>query len=111
MLVAYTVSLDLIRSLRPVVQQLAAHSGEEVKQLVDAASSITRNIAGGSRRSGKDMRRFYWYAHGNAAEVRGTLELARAWGWAVDTEQPLRILDRLIALLWGLTYDRPSARG
>jgi hypothetical protein len=47
------------------------------------------------------MRRFYWYAHGSAAEVGGTLELAEAWGWAVDTAQPLRILDRLIALLWG----------
>jgi hypothetical protein len=63
------------------------------------------------QRSGKE-RRFYWYAHGSAAEVRGTLELPEGWaGWAVGTEQPLRILDRLIALLWGLTHDRPSARG
>jgi hypothetical protein len=42
--------------------------------------------------------------------VRGTLELAVAWGWAVDTEASLRILDRLIGLLWGLTHDRPSTR-
>jgi four helix bundle protein len=110
MLVAYTVSLDLIRSLRPVVQQLAAYSSEEVNQLVDAANSITRNIAEGSRRSGKDMRRFYWYAHGSAAEVRAALELAEAWGWAVETGPSLRILDRLIGLLWGLTHDRPRPR-
>jgi four helix bundle protein len=110
MLVAYTVSLDLIRSLRPVVQQLAGYSSEEVNQLVDAANSITRNIAEGSRRSGKDMRRFYWYAHGSAAEVRAALELAEAWGWAVETGPSLRILDRLIGLLWGLTHDRPRPR-
>ena len=108
MLVAYTVSLDLIRSLRPVVEQLRAYSREAAEQLTDAASSLTRNIAEGSRRSGKDVRRFYAFAHGSAAEVRAQLEIAEAWGWKVDTEQSLVIVDRLIGLLYGLTRDRRS---
>jgi four helix bundle protein len=93
MLVAYSISLDLIRSLRPVVEQLRAYDGESVKQLVDAASSITRNLAEGSKRSGKDVRRFYWFAHGSGEEVRASLDLADAWGWVVDTRESRVILE------------------
>ena len=104
MLVAYTVSLDLIRSLRPVVEQLRGYSREAAEQLTDAASrSRTHNIAEGSRRSGGDVRRFYAIAHGSAAEVRAALDVADAWGWKVETADSRRILDRLIGLLYGLT--------
>jgi four helix bundle protein len=109
MLVAYTVSLDLIRSLRPVVEQLRTHSSEAAEQVVDAASSITHNIAEGSRRSGRDVRRFYVMAHGSAAEVRAALDVAEAWGWRVDSAQARAILDRLIGLLWGLTRERRAS--
>ena len=106
MLVAYTVSLDLIRALRPVVEQLRGYSREAAEQLTDAASSITHNIAEGSRRRGGDVRRFYAIAHGSAAEVRAALDVADAWGWKVDTAASRAILDRLIGLLYGLTHPR-----
>ena len=84
MLIAYTVSLDLIRSLRPVVEQLAHYNAEAVKQVTDAANSITHNLGEGSRRSGRDVRRFFVMAHGSASEVRAALDVADAWGWKVD---------------------------
>jgi four helix bundle protein len=103
MLVAYTVALDLIRALRPVVVQLRAHSPEAADQIERAASSIVHNLAEGSRRSGRDPRRFFAMAHGSAGEIRGALDVADAWGWQVDSAQARALLDRELGLLFGLT--------
>jgi four helix bundle protein len=103
MLVAYTVAVDLVRALRPVVAQLRKHSAEAADQVERAASSIVYNIAEGSRRNGRDPRRFYDMAHGSAGEIRGALDVADAWGWPIDSEQARAILDRELGLLYGLT--------
>src|SRR6185295_1016127 len=103
MLAAYTVALDLIRALRPVVVQLRKHSPDAADQVERAASSIVYNIAEGSRRNGRDPKRFYDMAHGSAGEIRGALDVADAWGWQVDTENARVLLDRELGLLWGLT--------
>ena len=103
MLVAYDVALDLVRALRPVVVQLRKHSPEAADQVERAASSIVLNLAEGSRRNGRDPRRFYAMAHGSAGEIRGALDLADAWGWQVESEQARTLLDRELGLLWGLT--------
>jgi four helix bundle protein len=103
MLVAYTVALDLIRSLRSVVAQLRQYSSEAADQVERAASSIVHNIAEGDRRNGRDPKRFFDIAHGSASEVRGALDVADAWGWQIDSAEARALLDREIALLWGLT--------
>jgi len=103
MLVAYTVALDLIRSLRSVVAQLRQYSPEAADQVERAASSIVHNIAEGDRRNGRDPKRFFDIAHGSASEVRGALDVADAWGWQIDSAEARALLDREIALLWGLT--------
>jgi four helix bundle protein len=103
MLVAYTVALDLIRALRPVVAQLRSYSPEAADQVERAASSIVHNIAEGDRRNGRDPKRFFDMAHGSAGEIRGALDVADAWGWQVDSEHARVLLDRELRLLWGLT--------
>ena len=100
--ISYDVSLQFIRELRSVHKQLAAFSVEEADQLHRAAGSITRNLAEGAGRTGKDRLRFYAYALGRAKEVHATLEVAAAWG--VDLSAPLATLDRLCGLIWGLTH-------
>lgn len=109
MLVAYTVALDLIRALRPVVVQLRTHSTDAADQVERAASSIVHNLAEGSRRNGRDPKRFFDMAHGSAAEIRGALDAADAWGWLVDSEPARTLLDRELALLFGLTRRSRSA--
>jgi hypothetical protein len=42
-------------------------------------------------------------AHGSAGEIRGALDVADAWGWQVESAQARVLLDRELALLWGLT--------
>jgi four helix bundle protein len=103
MLVAYTVALDLIRALRPVVAQLRQYGADAADQVERAASSIALNLAEGDRRRGRDPRRFYDMAHGSASEIRGALDVADEWGWQVDSERARALLDRELGLLWGLT--------
>jgi four helix bundle protein len=103
MLVAYSNGLDLIRALRPVVAELRKHSAEAADQVERAASSVVHNVAEGSRRHGRDPRRFFVIAQGSAAEIRGALDAAEAWGWPIESEHARTILDRELALLYGLT--------
>jgi four helix bundle protein len=110
MLVAYTVALDLIRALRPVVAQLRTYSADAADQVERAASSIVLNLAEGDRRGGRDPRRFFAMAHGSAGEIRGALDVADAWGWQIDSADARRLLDRELGLLYGLTRrSRASA--
>ena len=102
MLVAYTNALQIIRTLRPVVEQLKSYDANAADQVVRAATSITHNVAEGSRRSGKDQKRFYRMAAGSASEVIAALDTADAWGWKVETDEVRALLDRELALLWGL---------
>src|SRR5205085_9613347 len=102
MFVAYQVSLDLIRKLRPIVPAIAKHDRDLVDQLQRAASSVSLNLAESQGRAGGDRRRCIQIAAGSAFEVRGVLDVADAWGWTVDTDEVAPVLNRLTGLLWGL---------
>ena len=54
-LVAYTVALDLVRALRPVVTGLRKYSADAADQVERAASSIVLNIAEGERLTWSDV--------------------------------------------------------
>jgi four helix bundle protein len=107
--VAYSVALDLVRALRPIVERLKSQTRDLADQIERAGTSMVLNLAEGARRGGKDQRRFYVIAHGSASEVRAALDVAAAWGWAVDAERARALLDRELGLLWGLTHDRQRA--
>ena len=106
MFIAYSVSLDLVRALRPIVSVIEQHDRDEAKQLISSASSIVRNLAEGNRRRGGDRTRFFSYAEGSASEVRGSVELALGWGWINEAPEVLALVDRLMGLIWGLTHRR-----
>jgi four helix bundle protein len=106
----YTVALDLVRALRPVVAKLRAHSPDIADQVERAGTSLVLNIGEGARRSGRDPRRFYVMANGSASEIRAALDVAGAWGWHVDDAEARKLLDRELGLLWGLVHPRRDAR-
>lgn len=109
MLIAYDVALELVRALRPVVAKLRTYSGDAADQVERAATSIVLNLAEGSRRRGRDPRRFFDMAHGSASEIRGALDVAEAWGWQIDDAAARALLDRELGLLWGLTRRGSSS--
>ena len=71
MLVAYTVALDLIRQLRPIVEQIKMHDAHLADQLKRAATNTLANLAEGQRRVAGNKRRAYENAHGEAREMLG----------------------------------------
>ncbi len=103
MLIAYQVALELVGELRPVVERIRKHDNTLAKQLVDAMNSTVQNLAEGERHRGGNKRLKYEIAHGEANEVKGSLDLARAWGYVTEDGAARNKLGRLLALLWGLT--------
>jgi len=105
MFVAYEISLDLIRQLRPIVALIAARDPSLADQLRRAASSVPLNLAEGRRRCGRDRTYHYRIAAGSAAEALAALDVALAWQLA--DEAPLATArataDRVLGLLWPLT--------
>jgi four helix bundle protein len=106
---AYTVGLDLVRALTPVIEQLRRRSADLADHVDRARTSVVLNICEGARRTGKDQRRFYTIANGSASELRGALDIAAALDWHLDDREARALLDRELGLLWGLTRDRGRA--
>jgi four helix bundle protein len=110
MFIAYEVSIDLIRALRPLVPSVRRYNADLADQLHRAATSVALNLAEGRRRRAGNQRRSFEIAHGEASEVRACLDVVEAWGWIVDSQLPLQILDRLLALLWRRSNGRAAPR-
>jgi four helix bundle protein len=106
MLVAYEVALEVIHSLRSVAIVIEQHDRALADQLRRAGSSIVLNIAEGQRSAKGNKGKHYSIAHGSANEVKAELDTALAWGWLEGAVAPMRLLDRLLGLLWGLTHPR-----
>ena len=102
---ALEVSLEVIRHLRGLVEKIRRQDPKLAEQIRTAASSVTLNLAEGSRRGGKDRRYHFRVAAGSADEVRAALRVAEAWGYLEDrnTTQSLKLLDRLLGMLWSLS--------
>lgn len=102
---AYAVSLQAIRSLRPVVLAIGRRDKELERQTRKAASSIALNVKEGARRRGSDRRYHFSVAAGSADEVVGCLEVAEAWGYLgrEAIAEPLALLDRVLAMLHRLS--------
>jgi four helix bundle protein len=100
MLRIYTVILEVLRGLRPVVAEIEAHDRDLGRQLRRAATSIALNTGEGSGSSGGTRRERYRNALGSARETGACLDAAVALGYleAVDGAL-LRRLDHVRAVL------------
>ena len=103
---ALEVALEIVRSLRDVVQVIRRGDAKLAQQIVASASSVAANLAEGSRRGGRDRASFYRIAAGSADETRTHLRVAVAWGFIEPSavEKALTLIDRELAMLWRLTH-------
>jgi four helix bundle protein len=108
MLIAHEIASQLIKSLRGPLETIVSRDGALADQLRRAGSSVLLNIVEGHRRIGKDRAHHYRIAAGSAAEVAAALEIAAAWGYVAEPQlaEPRALVDRELALLWGLTRPR-----
>ncbi len=107
-LVAYDVSLELQKQLKILVPQIAKHDPDLAKQIRKAGGSITMNLGEGVRQTAGNQRSRYESAHGSANEVKAGRDVAMAWVFIERPERAMAILDRQLALLWGLTHPKRS---
>ena len=103
--VAYEVSLEMVKSVAPVIQIVARRDRALADQMRRAASSVPLNIAEGSRRTGRDRKHSYRIAAGSAHELRTAIRVAESWGYvAPRSVEPVdALLGREPGLRWGLT--------
>ena len=104
--VALEVALQIVVALREAVGVVRRHDVDLAKQIVRSASSIAANVGEGRRRVGRDRLHFFRIAAGSAEETGVHLRVALAWGWlrADQVEPAFALIDRELALLWGLTH-------
>jgi four helix bundle protein len=110
MLIAYQVAIEVIRELRPLVEQIRKHDNNLAKQLVDAMNSTAQNLAEAEVHRGGNKRAKLEIAHGEANEVKSSLDIALAWGYIADDSAARPKLRRLLALCWGLTHVKQPKR-
>jgi len=102
---AYDRSVDLLRTLAPLINCVAAHDSSLADQLKRAAASVPLNVAEANRRNGRDRANRYRIALGSAAEVAACLDVAVALGYLADARvaESLALIDRVRAMTFRLS--------
>jgi four helix bundle protein len=93
MLRIYSVILEVLRGLRPVLAEIEAHDRDLARQLRRASTSVALNCGEGSGSHGGTRRERYRNALGSARETGACLDAAVALGYLDGVDQGL--LDRL----------------
>jgi four helix bundle protein len=111
MTLSQTLTLDLVRQLRPVVATLKLASPPLADQLVRAATSAALNTAEAHAREGRDKLRVLRIAFAEAKEVQAALEVAAGLALLDEPalDAPRTLADRTCAVLFGLA--RKVAQG
>ena len=99
------LSLELIEALQPLMSRLKQRDKSLEDQLRRAASSIGLNLAEAAFSDPGNKRARLFTAAGSAGETRHALRQAIAWRHvpAGDAEPALRLVERIVAILWRMT--------
>ncbi len=102
---AYNVTIELIHALRPVLKRIEARETDLARQLRRAASSTLQNICEANKRVNRDRANRFRIAGGEAAEVKGSLEVAVAFEYVERCEvvAALELADRICAMTFRLS--------
>lgn len=99
------LSLELIDALVPLMPRIKQHDKALEDQLRRAASSIGLNVAEAALSDPGNKRARFHTAAGSARETQHALRQAIAWRYvrAGDAEGALRLVRRIVAILWRVT--------
>jgi len=93
MLRIFSIVIEVLRGLRPVITKIEVHDRDLARQLRRAASSVALNVSEGSGCKGGTRRERYLNALGSARETGACLDVAMACGYVGEIDGAL--LDQL----------------
>jgi len=100
----YSVAIESVRRLRPLIERIKTRDSNLADQLRRAATSIPLNLHEGAYSQGGNSRARFYSALGSAAEVRACLDVAEALGYTDNVDNELRDrLDQIVATLHRLS--------
>ena len=100
MLRIYDVCLEVVRRVRPLIDQVAQHDRDLARQMRKSLTSVPLNVAEGSGLRGGSRRHRYDTARGEANELRTALEVAEAMSYIKPIDAELAdMIDHIIATL------------
>ncbi len=104
-LTVHSISLDAIRTLRPLLERIERRDRNLADQIRRAATSVALNIAEGDASIGGNRRVRFASARASSREVRSALAVAVAWGYVNESacEELDAMFDRVSAMLYPLT--------
>jgi hypothetical protein len=106
---AYDLSLDIIRDMRPALVAIRRHSANLARHCNESLESVALNIAEGDGRYGGDRRKHFAAALGSLRDVNAAIDIATAAG--VFELPPLAVeRDRLGGMLWRSSAGEPGLR-
>jgi four helix bundle protein len=97
---------ELITALNPLLPRIKRHDKSLADQLTRASTSIALNIAESNYSDPGNKQARLSTAAGSANETRAALRVAtsRTYFTPAEASAALRLLDRIIAILWRLTH-------
>jgi four helix bundle protein len=99
----YDVALNVVRVLRPVIDEIGRRDSDLARQLRRCGASMVLNIAEGSYARKGNKAALYSVALGSAKETRACLDVAEALGYLDGIDEAVkRGLDSVCAVLFKL---------
>lgn len=102
---ASELSIQLVEALAPLMPRIKQRDKSLADQLSRAASSISLNCGEAEFSDPGNKRARLFTAAGSAGETRNALRLAVAWRIVRpgDADSAMRLLERILAILWKMT--------
>ena len=99
------MSIQLIEVLAPLMPRIKQRDKSLADQLSRAASSVALNLGEAELSDPGNRRARLFTAAGSASETMTALRVAVAWRHlpAHEAQQALRLLRRIVAILWKMT--------
>ena len=107
-LIVYDLALQMLEHIKPIIDQVRRHDRNLADHMQRSAQQSFPNLAEGQSARGRNEVARFTVALCETRETRAAVAVAVAWGYVTEAEsRPSDAdLDRMGAMLWGLTHKR-----